>query len=92
MEFKITDQDGHARLGQLTLTHGLVETPVFMPVGTCGAVKSLTQDDLTGLGAQIILANTFRLMLRQGTGVIKPRGGGSIVARLAACPLRQNNC
>jgi queuine tRNA-ribosyltransferase len=71
MEFKITTQDGHARRGQLTLAHGMVETPIFMPVGTYGAVKSLTPDDLLSLGAQIILGNTFHLMLRPGTDVIK---------------------
>jgi queuine tRNA-ribosyltransferase len=71
MEFKITTQDGHARRGQLTLAHGLVETPVFMPVGTYGTVKALTPDDLASLGAQIILGNTFHLMLRPGRGVIK---------------------
>ena len=71
MEFKLTTQDGYARRGRLILTHGIVETPVFMPVGTYGAVKALTPDDLTSLDAQIILGNTFHLMLRPGTGVIK---------------------
>jgi queuine tRNA-ribosyltransferase len=71
MEFKLTHQDGHARRGQLTLAHGIVETPIFMPVGTYGAVKSLTPDDLLSLNAQIILGNTFHLMLRPGTEVIK---------------------
>jgi queuine tRNA-ribosyltransferase len=71
MEFNITAQDGHARRGQLTLSHGIVETPVFMPVGTYGTVKALTPDDLLNLGAQIILGNTFHLMLRPGTCVIK---------------------
>ncbi len=71
MEFKLIAQDGHARRGQLTLTHGTIETPVFMPVGTYGAVKSLTPDDLHSLGAEIILGNTFHLMLRPGTAVIK---------------------
>nr|WP_200922731.1 tRNA guanosine(34) transglycosylase Tgt [Methyloglobulus morosus] len=71
MEFKLTTQDGYARRGQLTLTHGTVETPVFMPVGTYGTVKALTPDDLTSLGAQIILGNTFHLMLRPGTDVIR---------------------
>ncbi len=71
MEFRVTTQDGYARRGQLKLSHGLIETPVFMPVGTYGAVKSLTPDDLNSLGAQIILGNTFHLMLRPGTGVIK---------------------
>ena len=71
MEFKLTHQDGHARRGQLTLAHGIVETPIFMPVGTYGAVKSLTPDDLLSLNAQIILGNTFHLMLRPGTQVVK---------------------
>ncbi len=71
MEFKLTTQDGYARRGQLTLAHGIVETPVFMPVGTYGTVKALTPDDLTSLGAQIILGNTFHLMLRPGTDVIR---------------------
>lgn len=70
MEFKLLNKDGHARRGQLTLNHGTVQTPIFMPVGTYGAVKSLTPDDLNSLGAQIILGNTFHLMLRPGTGVI----------------------
>jgi len=70
MEFKLINKDGYARRGQLTLTHGTVETPVFMPVGTYGAVKSLTPDDLNQLGAQIILGNTFHLMLRPGMDVI----------------------
>ncbi len=71
MEFKLINQDGYARRGQLTLSHGVIQTPVFMPVGTYGAVKSLTPDDLNALGAQIILGNTFHLMLRPGTQVIK---------------------
>ena len=75
MEFKLTTQDGYARRGQLSLAHGLIETPVFMPVGTYGAVKSLTPDDLNKLGAQIILGNTFHLMLRPGTNVIKAHQG-----------------
>ena len=75
MEFKLINQDGYARRGQLTLTHGVVETPIFMPVGTYGAVKSLTSDDLTSLAAQIILGNTFHLMLRPGTKVIGAHEG-----------------
>jgi len=74
MEFKLKNTDGHARRGQLTFARGVVETPIFMPVGTYGTVKSLTPEDLTGLGAQIILGNTFHLMLRPGTGVIKAHG------------------
>jgi queuine tRNA-ribosyltransferase len=74
MEFKLINTDGHARRGRLTFARGVVETPIFMPVGTYGSVKSLTPDDLTGLGAQIILGNTFHLMLRPGMEVIKTHG------------------
>jgi queuine tRNA-ribosyltransferase len=71
MEFNITARDGSARRGRLALAHGIVETPIFMPVGTYGTVKSLTPEDIESLGAQIILGNTFHLMLRPGMGVIK---------------------
>ncbi|MCX7097361.1 MAG: tRNA guanosine(34) transglycosylase Tgt [Methylococcales bacterium] len=74
MEFNLLNTDGHARRGRLTFARGVVETPIFMPVGTYGAVKSLTPDDLAGVGAQIILGNTFHLMLRPATGVIKAHG------------------
>jgi len=74
MEFKLKTTDGHARRGQLTFTRGIVETPIFMPVGTYGTVKSLTPEDLTDLGAQIILGNTFHLMLRPGMEVMKAHG------------------
>jgi queuine tRNA-ribosyltransferase len=74
MEFKLINTDGHARRGRLTFARGVVETPIFMPVGTYGSVKSLTPEDLTGLGAQIILGNTFHLMLRPGMEVIKTHG------------------
>jgi queuine tRNA-ribosyltransferase len=74
MEFKLISTDGHARRGRLTFARGVVETPIFMPVGTYGAVKSLTPEDLTGLGAQIILGNTFHLMLRPGMEVIRTHG------------------
>jgi queuine tRNA-ribosyltransferase len=74
MEFKLINTDGHARRGQLKFARGIVETPIFMPVGTYGAVKSLTPEDLTGVGAQIILGNTFHLMLRPGTEVMKMHG------------------
>jgi queuine tRNA-ribosyltransferase len=74
MEFKLINTDGHARRGRLTFARGVVETPIFMPVGTYGAVKSLTAEELTGLGAQIILGNTFHLMLRPGTEVVKAHG------------------
>lgn len=74
MEFKLKNTDGVARRGQLTFARGVIETPIFMPVGTYGSVKSLTPEDLTGMGAQIILGNTFHLMLRPGTEVIKAHG------------------
>jgi len=75
MKFELLKTDGHARVGRLSLAHGTVETPVFMPVGTYGAVKSVTPDELEALGAQIILGNTFHLWLRPGTEVIAAHGG-----------------
>ena len=74
MEFNLINTDGQARRGRLTFARGIVETPIFMPVGTYGAVKSLTPEDLTGIGAQIILGNTFHLMLRPTTEVINAHG------------------
>jgi len=64
-----------ARAGLLTTAHGTVETPVFMPVGTLGTVKSVTPEDLTGLGSQIILGNTYHLYLRPGCKVIEQFNG-----------------
>ena len=74
MQFTLFNTDGHARRGQLQFARGVVETPVFMPVGTYGSVKAMTPDELTGIGAQIILGNTFHLMLRPGMEVIKAHG------------------
>jgi queuine tRNA-ribosyltransferase len=74
MDFQLLSTDGHARRGRLTFERGVVETPIFMPVGTYGAVKSLTSEDLLGIGAQIILGNTFHLMLRPTTKVIQAHG------------------
>ncbi len=71
MEFNILKQDGLARVGQLSFARGKVDTPAFMPVGTYGTVKAMTPEELQGLGAQIILGNTFHLMLRPGMEVIK---------------------
>ncbi len=73
--FEVPATDGAARSGQLTLAHGSVDTPVFMPVGTYGAVKTLTPEDLESLGAQIILGNTFHLMLRPGGELMQTLGG-----------------
>jgi queuine tRNA-ribosyltransferase len=67
--------DTHARAGEFTTRHGIVDTPVFMPVGTLGTVKSVSPEELTNLGAQIILGNTYHLYLRPGCEVIEPFGG-----------------
>jgi queuine tRNA-ribosyltransferase len=75
MKFSVTHRDGAARRGRLELAHGAVETPAFMPVGTYGTVKAMSPDELTGLGAQIVLGNTFHLWLRPGTEVIEKHGG-----------------
>ena len=75
MRFELLGRGGAARRGRLHLHHGVVETPVFMPVGTYGTVKAMTPEELTGLGAQIVLGNTFHLMLRPGPEVIRAHGG-----------------
>ncbi len=75
MQFKLLTQSGQARRGQLQFKRGLIETPAFMPVGTYGSVKGICREELEALGAQIILGNTFHLMLRPGTEVIKNHGG-----------------
>lgn len=74
MKFEVNQQDGHARSGRITLSRGSIETPVFMPVGTAATVKALTPEELWESGAEIILANTFHLMLRPGVEVIKAHG------------------
>ena len=73
--FAIQATDGAARSGRLVTAHGSVDTPAFMPIGTYGTVKAMTPEELTGLGAQIVLGNTFHLMLRPGTAVISLHGG-----------------
>jgi queuine tRNA-ribosyltransferase len=75
LRFELRAADGAARCGELQLARGLVRTPAFMPVGTYGAVKSLAPWDLTELGAQVILGNTFHLWLRPGLDVIRAHGG-----------------
>ncbi|MBI2219096.1 MAG: tRNA guanosine(34) transglycosylase Tgt [Candidatus Rokubacteria bacterium] len=67
--------DGAARRGRLTTPHGTVETPVFMPVGTRGTVKALGPDDLASVGAEIVLGNTYHLLLRPGPELIRDLGG-----------------
>ena len=75
MSFEVIARDGAARTGRLTLAHGDVETPVFMPVGTYGTVKAMAPDELIDLGAQIVLGNTFHLWLRPGLDVIAAHQG-----------------
>lgn len=74
MHFELNNTDGPARRGRLIFERGEVQTPAFMPVGTYGTVKAMTPDELQGLGAQIILGNTFHLMLRPGTEIINQHG------------------
>ncbi|MFZ5558459.1 MAG: tRNA guanosine(34) transglycosylase Tgt [Pseudomonadota bacterium] len=75
MRFELTAQDGAARRGRLTLAHGVVDTPAFMPVGTYGTVKAMSPAELESVGAQIVLGNTFHLWLRPGLDVIEAHGG-----------------
>ncbi len=72
--YTLDGQDGKARAGRLQLPHGVVETPIFMPVGTIGSVKAMTAPELEQVGAQIILGNTYHLWLRPGTDVIATHG------------------
>lgn len=74
-EWRPEASDGAARAGYLTLTHGTVETPAFMPVGTRAAVRALDTHDLTAVGTQIVLANTYHLMLRPGAQLVADMGG-----------------
>ena len=75
MNFAVTHTCGAARSGSLTFARGTVRTPAFMPVGTYGSVKSVTPEEVVESGADIILGNTFHLMLRPGTEVIRKHGG-----------------
>jgi queuine tRNA-ribosyltransferase len=75
MKFELIKKVNNARRGKLELSNSTVETPVFMPVGTYGTVKSMTPEDLVEIGTEIILTNTFHLMLRPGTDVIEKFGG-----------------
>ena len=74
MQFELLHTDGKARRGRLVFERGVVETPAFMPVGTYGTVKGMTPEELEDSGAHICLGNTFHLMLRPGTGIIKQHG------------------
>ncbi len=75
LNFNIRSRDGNARLGELMTVHGKINTPVFMPVGTLGSVKAMTVDLVERAGSEIILANTYHLMLRPGVGVIEKLKG-----------------
>ncbi|PLX59593.1 tRNA guanosine(34) transglycosylase Tgt [Sedimenticola selenatireducens] len=74
MLFEVVNIDGAARRGQLTFPRGTIQTPAFMPVGTYGTVKAMTPEELESGGAEIILGNTFHLMLRPGTDIISAHG------------------
>lgn len=73
--FQLEGKKGKARAGTMTTAHGKIATPIFMPVGTVGTVKSLDSNDILELGAQIILGNTYHLYLRPGTHILEERGG-----------------
>ncbi|NND83184.1 MAG: tRNA guanosine(34) transglycosylase Tgt [Gammaproteobacteria bacterium] len=74
MKFSLHNNDGLARRGSLSFERGAVQTPIFMPVGTSATVKAMTPAELEQVGAQIVLGNTFHLMLRPGTEVIQAHG------------------
>ncbi|MFO7746597.1 MAG: tRNA guanosine(34) transglycosylase Tgt, partial [Orrella sp.] len=75
MRFEVLKTAGNARRGRLELNHGVVQTPIFMPVGTYGSVKAMLPHELDEIGAQIVLGNTFHLWLRPGTKIIEAHGG-----------------
>jgi queuine tRNA-ribosyltransferase len=75
LKFRALAKDGGARSGRIELARGVIETPAFMPVGTYGSVKGMTAEELLACGAQIVLANTFHLMLRPGVQVVRAHGG-----------------
>ena len=74
-EFRVECEDGAARTGTLTLPHGTVQTPMFMPVGTQGTVRALSPGDLEAVNAQIVLSNTYHLHVRPGEHVVADLGG-----------------
>ncbi len=74
MKFDLLQQDGATRRGRLSFPRGTIETPAFMPVGTYGTVKAMTPEDVLATGAEVILGNTFHLMLRPGTETIAAHG------------------
>lgn len=75
LDFQVRARDGRARRGAITTPHGTIDTPAFMPVGTAGALKSLTPDQVAQTGTQIVLANTYHLLLRPGPESVQNLGG-----------------
>jgi len=75
LTYQLLASDGAARRGRITLNHGVVETPIFMPVGTYGSVKAMLPHELTDIGAHIVLGNTFHLWLRPGVDIMQKHGG-----------------
>ena len=75
VKYKLIKKDGKARRGEITTPHGTIQTPVFMPVGTAGTVKAMKPETVEGLGAEIILSNTYHLFLRPGHDVVRHAGG-----------------
>jgi queuine tRNA-ribosyltransferase len=75
LNFDLIKTEGEARRGRLTLNHGVIETPIFMPVGTYGTVKGVMPRSLEEMGAQIILGNTFHLWMRPGLDIMKQLPG-----------------
>jgi len=75
LSFKLKSTSGQARRGEITTAHGVIQTPIFMPVGTYGTVKGMTPRDLTEINAQIILGNTFHLWMRPGLDIMEKFGG-----------------
>ena len=75
MRFELLSENGGARRGRIAFRRGTIDTPAFMPVGTYGSVKAMTPEELEGMGAQIVLGNTFHLLLRPGIDVIRAHGG-----------------
>src|SRR5262245_13999002 len=75
MQFEVIGTDGAARRGRLVLRHGVVDTPVFMPVGTYGSVKAMSPAELEEIGVSIVLGNTFHPLLRPGLEVIAAHEG-----------------
>ena len=73
--YELLAEDGRARLGRLECAHGLIDTPAFMPVGTAATVKAMRVEDIYSTGAQIVLGNTYHLMLRPGAELIHRLGG-----------------